>query len=106
MKTITKFILGLPLLVLACVSTAYAQVQFAPLTPASSAAKAAVQAAVLGAEPLGTSVTETVAFKSGSRWHLTLSTMKKFGLVITGASFQKPGSPFLYVLNDGRLGEL
>ena len=107
MKTITKFIyFGFASLALACGSIAFAQVQFEPVTPASSAAKAAVQAAVQGAEPLGTSVTETVAFASGSRWHLTLSTMKKFGLVITGASFQKPGSPFLYVLNDGRLGEI
>jgi Cu2+-containing amine oxidase len=107
MKTITKFIyFGFASLTLACGSIAFAQVQFAPVTPASSAAKAAVQAAVLAAEPFGASVTETVAFKSGSRWHLTLSAVKKFGLVITGASFQKPGSPFLYVLNDGRLGEV
>jgi primary-amine oxidase len=33
--------------------------------------------------------------------------VKKFGLVITGASFQKsPTSPFIYVLFDGRLGEI
>jgi len=33
--------------------------------------------------------------------------MDQFGLVITGASFQKkPNSPFIYVLNDGRLGEI
>ena len=107
MKKITKFIyLGFASLALACGSIAFAQVQFAPVTPASSAAKAAVQAAVLGAEPLGASVTETVEFTSGSRWNLTVSAVKKFGLVITGASFQKPGSPFLYVLNDGRLGEI
>jgi Cu2+-containing amine oxidase len=31
----------------------------------------------------------------------------QFGLVITGASFQKsPGTPFIYVLFDGRLGEI
>src|SRR4029450_478939 len=108
MKIITKFIyFGLASLALACGSIAFAQVQFEPVTPASSAAKAAVQAAVQAAEPLGASVTETVAFKSGSRWHLTLNTMKKFGLVITGASFQRsPASPFLYVLFDGRLGEI
>lgn len=94
------------MLALASGSIAFAQVQFEPLTPASSAAKAAMQAAVQAAEPLGASVSETVEFKSGSRWHVTLSTMKKFGLVITGASFQKPGSPFLYVLNDGRLAEI
>jgi len=108
MKTITKFIyLGFASLALACGSIAFAQVQFAPVTPASSAAKAAAQAVVLGAEPLGASVSETVAFKSGSRWNLTVNAVKKFGLVITGASFQKsPASPFLYVLNDGRLGEI
>ena len=104
----TKFIyLGFASLALACGSIAFAQVQFAPLTPASSAAKAAVEAVVLGAEPLGATVTETVAFRSGSRWNLTLTAAKRFGLVITGASFQKsPASPFLYVLNDGRLGEI
>ena len=33
--------------------------------------------------------------------------MDKFGLVITGASFQKsPTYPFIYVLFDGRLGEI
>jgi Cu2+-containing amine oxidase len=107
MKTITKFIFGFASLALACGSIAFAQVQFEPVIPASSAAKAAVQAAVQGAEPLGASVSETVAFDSGSRWNLTLTAVKKFGLVITGASFQKsPASPFLYVLFDGRLGEI
>jgi Cu2+-containing amine oxidase len=102
MKTITKFIFGLPILALACGSIAFAQVQFAPVIPASSAAKAAAQ----GAAPVG-AVSQTVAFASGSRWNLTLNAVKKFGLVITGASFQKsPASPFLYVLFDGRLGEI
>ena len=40
MKTITKFIFGLPMLALACGSIAFAQV---PVTPADSAAKAAAQ---------------------------------------------------------------
>ena len=101
MKTITKFIFGFPL-ALACGSIAFAQVQFAPVTPASSAAKAAVQ----GLAPVG-AVSQTVAFASGSRWNLTLNAVKQFGLVITGASFQKsPASPFLYVLFDGRLGAI
>ena len=48
-----------------------------------------------------------VQFTSRSRWHLTVNAIDKFGLVITGASFQKsPGSPFIYVLFDGRLGEI
>ena len=104
MKTITKFIFGFPMLALACGSIAFAQDQFAPLTPADSAAKAAV--AAQGLAPVG-AVTETVAFESGSSWHLTVNAVKQFGLVITGASFQKsPTSPFIYVLFDGRLGEI
>src|SRR5215472_12126632 len=100
MKTITKFILGLPMVALACGSIAFAQDQFAPVTPADSAAKAAAQAAAQGPVPV-TAVSETVRFASGSRWHLTLNAVKGFGLVITGASFQKSSaSPFLYVLND------
>jgi Cu2+-containing amine oxidase len=100
MKTITKFIFGFPMLALACGSIAFAQVP--PVTPADSAAKAAA----LGPTPAG-AVSETVAFASGSRWHLTVNAVKKFGLVITGASFQKsPTSRFIYVLFDGRLGEI
>jgi Cu2+-containing amine oxidase len=111
MKTITKFIFGFPMLALACGSIAFAQDQFAPLTPADSAAKAAAQgaaqAAAQGAAPVGAPVSQTVAFASGSRWHLTVNAVQKFGLVITGASFQKsPTSPFIYVLFDGRLGEI
>ena len=93
------------MLALACGSIAFAQVQFAPMTPASSAAKAAAQAAAQGPAPVG-AVSETVEFKSGSRWHLTVNAVKQYGLVITGASFQKPNSPFLYVLFDGRLAAL
>jgi hypothetical protein len=105
MKTITKFIyLGFAMLALACGSIAFAQDQFAPLTPADSAAKAA--AAAQGAAPVG-AVSQTVAFASGSRWHLTVNAVKQFGLVITGASFQKsPTSPFTYVLFDGRIAAL
>jgi Cu2+-containing amine oxidase len=100
MKTITKFIFGLPMLALACGSIAFAQVP--PVPPPDSAAKAAAQGpAAVGA------VTETVEFTSGSSWHLTVNAVKQFGLVITGASFQKsPTSPFIYVLFDGRLGEI
>ena len=107
MKTTTKFIyLGFASLAVACGSIAFAQVRFAPVTPADSAAKAAAQAAAEGPVPV-TAASETVAFASGSRWHLTLNAVKGFGLVITGASFQKSSaSPFLYVLNDGRLGEI
>jgi len=103
MKTITKFIyLGFAMLALACGSIAFAQVQFAPVTPASSAAKAAAQ----GPAPVG-AVSETVAFASGSRWHLTVNAVNRFGLIITGASFQKsPTSPFIFVLFDGRLAEI
>src|SRR5437773_4659679 len=102
MKKTTKFIyFGFASLALAAGSIAFAQV-LPPVTPADSAAKAAAQ----GAAPVG-AVTETVEFKSGSRWHLTVNAVKKFGLVITGASFQKsPASPFIYVLFDGRLGEI
>ena len=100
MKTITKFIFGIPMLALACGSIAFAQVP--PVTPADSAAKAAAQ----GPAPVG-AVTETVEFASGSSWHLTVNAVKQFGLVITGASFQRsPASPFIYVLFDGRLGEI
>jgi len=106
MKTITKFIFGFASLALACGSIAFAQVQFEPVTPADSAAKAAVQAAVQGAAPVE-AVKQTVIFNSGSRWHLTVNAMDQFGLVITGASFQKtPTSPFIYVLFDGRMGEI
>jgi len=100
MKTITKFILGLALLALGCGSIAFAQVP--PVTPPDSAAKAAA----LGPTPAG-ALTQTVAFASGSRWRLTVNAIDKFGLVITDASFQKtPTSPFIYVLFDGRLGEI
>jgi hypothetical protein len=100
MKTITKFIFGFPMLALACGSIAFAQVP--PVTPADSAAKAAA----LGPTPAG-AVDQMVAFKSGSRWHLTVNAVRQFGLVITGASFQKSEtSPFIYVLFDGRLGEI
>ena len=54
MKTITKFIFGFPMLALACGSIAFAQDQFAPLTPADSAAKAAAAAqreAAVGGTP-------------------------------------------------------
>jgi Cu2+-containing amine oxidase len=102
MKTITKFIFGFPMLALACGSVAFAQVPIPPVTPADSAAKAAA----LGPPPAG-AVDQMVAFESGSRWHLTVNAVERFGLVITGASFQKsPTSPFLYVLFDGRLGEI
>jgi Cu2+-containing amine oxidase len=101
MKTITKFIFGFPMLALAAGSIAFAQV-LPPVTPADSAAKAAAQ----GPAPVG-AVSETVAFAKGSRWDLTVNAVKKFGLVITGASFQKsPTSPFIYVLFDGRMGEI
>jgi Cu2+-containing amine oxidase len=101
MKTITKFIFGFPL-ALACGSVAFAQVPIPPVTPADSAAKAAAQ----GAAPVG-AVDQMVEFDSGSRWHLTVNAIDKFGLVITGASFQKSlGSRFIYVLFDGRLGEI
>src|SRR5215471_20091938 len=100
MKTITKFIFVLPMLALAYGSIAFAQVP--PVTPADSAAKAAA----LGPTPAG-AINQTVAFRSGSTWHLTVNAVKRFGLVITGASFQKsPTSPFIYVLFDGRLGEI
>jgi hypothetical protein len=103
MKTITKFIFGLPMLALAWGSTAYAQVQLEPLIPPDSALKAAAHPLLGG----GDHVTETVEFKSGSKWHLTVNAVNKFGLIITGASFQKsPTSPYVYVLHDGRLAEI
>jgi Cu2+-containing amine oxidase len=99
MKTITKFIFGFPMLALACGSIAFA---VPPVTPPDSAAKAAA----LGPRPAG-AVDQTVAFRSGSRWDLTVNAIDQFGLVITGASFQKtPTSQFIYVLFDGRLGEI
>ena len=91
------------MLALACGSIAFAQVQFEPVTPVDSAAKAAAQ----GAAPVGAPVSQTVAFASGSRWHLTVNAVDKFGLVITGASFQKsPNDPYIYVLHDGRMAEI
>src|SRR6476469_4401615 len=96
MNTITKFIFGFASLALASGSIAFAQV------PPDSAAKAAA----LGPTPAG-AVNQTVAFAAGSRWRLTVNAMDQFGLVITGARFQKtPTSPFIYVLFDGRLGEI
>ena len=93
------------MLALACGSVAFAQVPIPPVTPADSAAKTAALAAQ-GAAPAG-AVDQMVAFESGSRWHLTVNAVERFGLVITGASFQKsPTSPFIYVLFDGRLGEI
>ena len=90
------------MLALACGSIAFAQVQFESVTPPDSAAKAAMQVA-----PVGASVKQKVAFASGSRWELTVNAVDRFGLVITGASFQKSRtSPFIYVLYDGRLGEI
>jgi primary-amine oxidase len=104
MKTITKFIhFGFASLALGCGSIAFAQVQFEPMTPPDSAMKRAAHPLLGG----GDHVTETVEFPSGSRWHLTVNALSKFGLVITDASFQKsPTSPFLYVLFDGRLAEI
>jgi primary-amine oxidase len=103
MKTITKFILGLPMLALACGSIASAQIPLEPLIPPDSAAKRAAHPLIGG----GDHVTETVAFPSGSKWHLTVNAVSKYGLVITDASFQKsPTSPYLYVLFDGRLAEI
>jgi primary-amine oxidase len=103
MKTITKSIyFGFASLALACGSIAFAQVPLPPVDPADSAAKAAA----LGPTPAG-AVDQMVTFKSKSRWHLTVNAIHQFGLVITGASFQKsPTSPFIYVLFDGRLGEI
>jgi Cu2+-containing amine oxidase len=89
------------LLPFACGSIAFAQVPIPPVDPPDSAAKAAASPTPAG------SVEEMVAFKSKSRWHLTVNAMDRFGLVITGASFQKsPRDPFIYVLFDGRLGEI
>jgi Cu2+-containing amine oxidase len=101
MKTITKFIFGFPMLALVSGSIAFGQ--FAPVTPLDSAAKRTAHPLLGG----GDHVTETVEFPSGSRWHLTVNAVSKFGLVITDASFQEsPTSPFLYVLFDGRLAEI
>jgi primary-amine oxidase len=73
------------------------------LIPPDSALKAAAHPLIGG----GDSVKERVEFKSGSRWNLTVNAMNKFGLIITGASFQKsPREPFTYVLHDGRLAEI
>src|SRR5262245_58350208 len=103
MKTITKFIFGLPMLALAWHSTAFGQIPLEPLIPPDSAAKRAAHPLIGG----GDHVTETVAFKSGSKWHLTVNAMNKFGLIITGASFQKsPTEKYTYVLHDGRLAEI
>ena len=100
MKTITKFIFALSILALACGSIAFGQLP--PVTPPDSAAKAAA----LG-QPDGVPIDQMVDFNSGSRWHLKVNAMDKFGLVITDASFQKsPTEPFIYVLFDGRLGEI
>jgi len=85
-------------------SIAVAQVPIPPVTPADSAAKAA---ALPAPDDPGDPVEQMVQFKSGSRWHLTVNAVKRFGLVITGASFQKsPNEKFIYVLFDGRLGEI
>ena len=90
------------MVVLACSSTAFAQVPLPPVTPADSAAKAAAISS-----PTPRPVEQMVTFKSKSRWHLFVNAIDRFGLVITGASFQKsPTSPFIYVLFDGRLGEI
>ena len=90
------------MLALACGSIAFAQVPLPPMDPADSMAKAAALPT-----PSGAPEDELVAFKSKSRWHLTANAVKGFGLVITGASFQKsPNSPFIYVLFDGRMGEI
>src|SRR5258707_6675022 len=103
MKTTAKFIFALPMFALASGSIAFAQVQFEPMTPPDSAVKAAAHPLLGG----GDHVTETVEFPSGSKWHLTVNAVDRFGLVITGASFQKsPTSPFIYVLFDGRMGEI
>jgi Cu2+-containing amine oxidase len=103
MKTITKFIFGLPILALSCGSIASAQVPLTPLIPPDSAAKAAAHPLIGG----GDHVEDTVKFNSGSKWHLTVNAINKFGLVITGVSFQKsPKDPYLYVLHDGRMAEI
>jgi primary-amine oxidase len=103
MKTITKFIFGVPMLALASGSIAFAQVPLEPLIPPDVAAKRAAHPLLGG----GDHVTETVKFPSGSSWHLTVNAVSKFGMVITDASFQKsPTSPFTYVLFDGRIAEI
>ena len=112
MKTITKFIFGFPMLALACGSIAFAQNQFAPLTPADSAAKAAAaaqrEAAVGGTPTPPPPVEETVRFPSRSAWHLTVKAVHQFGLVITGASFQKsPNDPvYLRLIRRAPRGNL
>jgi Cu2+-containing amine oxidase len=102
MKTITKFIyLGFAPLALACGSIAFAQLP--PVDPPDSAAKAAAEL------PVGHPIEQMVEFEtSKSRWHLYVNAqISGFGLVIKGASFQKsPASRFIYVLFDGRLGEI
>ncbi len=94
------------MLALAWGSIAFAEIE--PVTPPDSAAKAAAEAAAQG--PLvGRSVSETVKFKSGSQWHLTVQTRDQYfpGIIIKGASFQKsPTSRSIYVLHDGRLAEI
>ena len=105
MKTITKFIFGFPMLALAWGSIAFAQVPLEPLIPPDSALKRAAHPLIGG----GDTVPETVKFKSGSAWHLTLNTrdLNFPGLIITDASFQKsPNSPFIYVLFDARVAEI
>ena len=73
------------MIALACGSIAFAQVPLEPLIPPDSALKRAKHPLLGG----GDHVTETVEFKSGSKWHLTVNAVNKFGLVITDASFQK-----------------
>ncbi len=96
------------MLALASGSIAFAQVPLTVLIPPDSAAKRVAHPLTGG----GDHVEETVDFKSKdgtilSRWHLTVNAVSKFGLIITDASFQKsPNKPFLYVLFDGRLGEI
>jgi Cu2+-containing amine oxidase len=103
MKTITKFIFGFPMLALAWSSTASAQIPLEPLIPPDSAAKRAAHPLIGG----GDTVPQTVEFTSGSKWHLTVNAVNKFGLVITGASFQKSRKdPYIYVLHDGRMAEI
>ena len=90
------------MLALACGSIAFAQVPLPPVDPPDSAAKAAAEL------PVGHPIEQMVEFESKSRWHLYVNAqVSGFGLVIKGASFQKsPTSKFIYVLFDGRLGEI
>jgi len=55
-----------------------------------------------------TGVQEEVAFAGvGSGWKLCVSTIDKFGLIITNAYFKtSPSSPYIKVLGDGRIGEI